>query len=90
MQRGAPPSAGLAQMAGGGQSAVRVQEPPAGTHSFTPSPQRSAQMKPLAQSAALAHGPKGPHIPSTCSGLTPQTSPGAEQSPFERQPRPFP
>lgn len=72
--------AGLAQTEGEGQSLVRVHEPPLGTHSVTPSPQRSTQTYPLPQSLALAQGPNGLHSPSTWSGFTPQTSSSLGQS----------
>lgn len=83
-QEGGPPANGTAQTAPAEQSAWVEQLPPAGAHSGTPSPQRSVQLEPLAQSADVAQGPKGPHIASMNSGWLPHTSP-APQSALVRQ-----
>lgn len=54
-----------------GQSALVSQLPVAGTHSLTPSPQRSRQRIPAVQSVASRHGPKGPHCMERCTGELP-------------------
>lgn len=87
MQVGGPPLAGVAHTPAPGQSAVRAHVPPAATHSPIPSPQRSTQLAPLGQSAAVRHTPYAPHSENTVSGTVWQVTRAAQSAFASHAPR---